>query len=136
MKRFALSYFLYLVFFHVSLLIGTLALQNLLTTLEITRSVLAGQGLIYMLMLFFPIANSGLSSLKVFLVSMPILVFCLAMKVVIANSILGLETYTFSLESMKEVSEAIVSIMVFVTSAAISYEIARRVNSEFRFFSK
>jgi hypothetical protein len=37
---------------------------------------------------------------------------------------------------MKEVSEAIVSIMVFVTSAAISYEIARRVNSEFRFFSK
>lgn len=134
MKKFIVPYLMYMTIFHVLYWVCIVGLHNLPTLLELARAVLS-DGLLYMMIIFLPIASSGLSSFKVLLFSMPVIVVSVGFKYAVSASVLGYEQYSYSLENMKMISETVVSLTIHIVLAAIAFNLVNRHEPQFRFFS-
>ena len=133
MKKFIIPYLLYMTIFHVLYWASIVGLHNLTIDLELARAVLS-DGLLYMMIIFLPIASSGLSSFRVLLFSMPVIMVSVGFKYAVSASVLGYEHYSYSLENMKMISETLVSLFIHIVLAAIAFILINRYEPQFRFF--
>ncbi|MEZ8733923.1 hypothetical protein [Vibrio sp. 10N.239.312.D08] len=133
LKKFLPPYLMYMTTFHLLYWASIIGLHNLTIDLELARAVL-GDGLVYMLIIFLPIANSGIRSLKILLFSMPVILVCVGLKYAIGASVLGYEHYNYNFENMKMLSEAVVSILIHVVLAAFAFWVTNRNEPRLRFF--
>ncbi|MDA0152330.1 hypothetical protein OH460_08450 [Vibrio sp. Makdt] len=133
MKKLLPTYILYLLVMNVVFISLTATAHFNVEALDVAR-VTMNDGLLYMIIIYLPLASSGMKMLKVLLWSVPIIMVLVGLKLTFALAIYGPEIDIVDNEGTKVWIEHGLSILIHVISAAVGYEAARIHDPDFKFF--